>query len=482
MKSIAFSLLLFSLMIFACNGPSASNQNQSKNLIENLIQKIMPPISNVELPTESFSFDNSLGEVFKTNNGSLVSIPKNAFVDKNGKPIQGKVVVKLTEMITLSDIVLSGIPMNVKDKDGETKPFISDGMFNIEAKVGDEAVEIATDKALSVAMPSKKNNTDFDYWYFNKESNEWENISDRDSLLTYDNVIECSKNTNEEQTEEVLKSVSKQNATMSDLTVKDIQFGSQKDQILEQVTEPSKPFEAKKEDFVFNIRADISQYEELQGFKNVLWHPVGKVDTDKITKDVESAGANVELKSLDANAMTYQLKCGNSEYKVVPVLIGNDLKKAKSMYQSKMKEYESVLKEKKNKELKAQKGQMLYNYFNVKKLGIYNCDRFYSNPSPKSAFDFKVNGNVQTENLYVLLSDNTGVIRLSQSYQKDGHFALIPSALKAVICLDSEGNLFESKIDKTSKNKEDAIVCDLQPNFKTIKSSEDFEEIINKYQ
>jgi hypothetical protein len=467
-------------MIFACNGPSASNQNQSKNLIENLIQKIMPPVSNVELPTESFTFDNSLGEVFTTENGSLVSIPKNAFVDQNGKPIQGNVVVKLTEMITLSDIVLSGIPMNVKDKDGETKPFISDGMFNIEAKAGEEIVGIAADKSLSVAMPSKKNNTDFDYWYFNQESNEWENLSDRDSLLTYDNVIDCSKNTNEEQTEEVLKSVQKLSGEMPNNQDSEIELIGEKIQV--QATEPSKPFEAKKEDFVFNIRADFSQYEELQGFKNVLWHPVGKVDTDKLTKDVESAGANVELKSLDANAMTYQLKCGKSEYQVVPVLIGSDLKKAKSMYQSKMKEYESVLKEKKNKELKAQKNQMLYNYFNVKRLGIYNCDRFYSNPSPKSAFDFKVNGNIQTENLYVLLSDNIGVIRLSSSYQQDGHFALIPSAIKAVVCLDSDGNLFESKIDKTAKNKEDAIVCDLQPNFKTIKSSEDFEEIINKYQ
>ncbi len=102
--------------------------------------------------------------------GSSIEIPANAFVDKSGKPVTGKVALKYREFHTASDILASGIPMLSNDESGNAKSFESGGMFEISATSNGEEIDIAKDKKINVHMASDVAG-DFDFYYLEEDGN-----------------------------------------------------------------------------------------------------------------------------------------------------------------------------------------------------------------------------------------------------------------------------------------------------------------------
>jgi hypothetical protein len=154
-----FQLLLTCAVLFcfyACNtseGPSYA---------------IERPFKTINLDYDTFTLDASEPKVVRLANGSSIEIPENAFVDKNGKVVTGKVSLQYREFHTAADILTSGIPMLCNDENGETKPFESGGMFEIGATANGEEISIAKDKKINVRMASKVEG-DFDFYYLEED-------------------------------------------------------------------------------------------------------------------------------------------------------------------------------------------------------------------------------------------------------------------------------------------------------------------------
>lgn len=81
-------------------------------------------------------------------NGTKIEIPANAFVDAFGNPVTGKVNIKLTEAVSLEDIVIGGL--TTRTSDGGVLE--SKGMINVQAYQGNNQLYLKKD--ITVTLPT----------------------------------------------------------------------------------------------------------------------------------------------------------------------------------------------------------------------------------------------------------------------------------------------------------------------------------------
>ncbi|WP_018342854.1 WD40 repeat domain-containing protein [Cytophaga aurantiaca] len=131
---------------------------------------IEPPFKSITPKYDTFELDASEPKTLRLSSGSSIEIPENAFVDKQGNVVKGKVALTYREFHTAADILASGIPMMCNDENGEAKPFESGGMFEITATANGEEINIAKDKKINVNLASKVEG-DFDFYYLEEDGN-----------------------------------------------------------------------------------------------------------------------------------------------------------------------------------------------------------------------------------------------------------------------------------------------------------------------
>ena len=422
MKILTYTSVLL-LCTIACN---VGNPQSGSTAVEQSVK----PFSFIDQPLKklgpallSFVFSNSKGFLHKTNKGSLIMIPKDAFVNEDGSLVQGDVTIDFKEIFTPSEIILSGIPMNVKQK-GVVTPFISDGMFSIVAGCNGTTVKLAEGKSISVSTPSNKADADFDYWYFNEVAGEWEKTGDRNTTLSAEAVLAEATAVNPELAA---------NFKVSEL--KAAPPRSETQPLAETETaKPLAPESQSDKDFVFNIKADYSEYPELAGYKHVLWKPEADLNENeqrKLGQDMQASGANVALNCLNEDDQVYEIAYGSKRIKARPVYIGADKEKAVAKYQNRMKAYNAEMRKIAEAAANAQKSQeqyqKTYSLFQVTQMGIYNCDRFYSYKGQKNDYRFQAGDLNADQYVFAVLSGNQGVIALSAAY-KVGDVYKLPSA------------------------------------------------------
>lgn len=450
------------ILVFACNNPSAQQSStEGKTIIEKLISKILPPLASAQPEPLNFTFDNHKGSVIETQNGSIVMIPEDAFVNADGSPVKGKVTLKYKEIFTVSAIILSGIPMNVQKKDGTIEPFISDGMFDIKAEADGKELRIAQGKELSVATPSNKTDKDFDYWYFNEKTGVWDNLGHRDSTLSKDEVMAVA----EEVNSTCSKSITKEDVTEEDEKVS-IKTEVVKNELKTNVVKPKEPVSKSDADFIFNIAANYEFYPELKSFGDVMWTPLNTMTAEQqieFGEDLSKPGANVKLEPSGKEDLVFKISYSGKSIEATPVLSGKDLANAKAQYKEKMKTYNKSVEDQKKiaAEIKRQISQMTprfnskaYSLFSVASTGVYNCDKFYSYKGKKSGYICEKNGEIQLVNTFAILRDNKGVIGLSPAYMAGGRYQLPTSEVAGFINLEDDGTAFISGNDPNNTKSE----------------------------
>jgi len=91
----------------------------------------------------------SKGKTVEGDQGTVVIIPPNAFLDQNDQPVVGNVHFKLVEALTLEDMLLYNLTTTDGDKLLETG-----GMIYVEATQNDEKLKINPDAPLYIEIPT----------------------------------------------------------------------------------------------------------------------------------------------------------------------------------------------------------------------------------------------------------------------------------------------------------------------------------------
>lgn len=100
-------------------------------------------------PVQTVTINAATGGTFTSPQGTVVTIPANAFVTSGGAPITGNVTVEFKDIYTPSDMILSNMPTQTA-----TGPLVSGGEFFIDVAVGGNPVALAPGANITVNQPT----------------------------------------------------------------------------------------------------------------------------------------------------------------------------------------------------------------------------------------------------------------------------------------------------------------------------------------
>lgn len=346
--------------------PTASNTEQTAEpgtKIEFVAQDgplINPPIPQADIPYHDFSIDAKKGGTWQAPTGTIIKVPKNAFVDKDGKPVKGQVDIDYREFHDGADILLSGIPMTYDDN-GTEEDFQTAGMMEIKGSQDGEPVYIADGREIEINMASFTDENDYNLYFLDPEKGKWVDIG----------MADMGKN---EEKEKGLRLLGKQP---------------------EAPTQPAKGQPGVEKEGEISFAVNYADFPALKPFKKVRWEAKDKVRMKQNQWAFTQVWTDAKLEEVDAENMEYRMVLSNRRKKfsvdVRPVLEGQDYDKAMAKFKKKKARYDKLVAQQKieRKRLDAQADIM--RSFSISGFGTYNCDRFYRMPNVyacNARFDF----------------------------------------------------------------------------------------------
>ncbi|MNK02286.1 Leucine Rich repeats (2 copies) [compost metagenome] len=145
------------------------------DVTENMRSNNVSPL--IEIPAKKVSIQSGELSVVNEKNVSL-TIPKNAFLDKNGTLYNGKVNVELTVYDDAIQTALAGIPMTFNEN-GQEEIFASNGMLRFEAK-GENGEELQPNPSnvIQASLGNLQPQNPGGLYAFNATTAQWTTISD----------------------------------------------------------------------------------------------------------------------------------------------------------------------------------------------------------------------------------------------------------------------------------------------------------------
>lgn len=409
-------LSLLAIGYWNCNQTSVKNPvNTTVNALYEMVD-FKSPFADIRIPFQQFAIDVSSGGKIELDNGTTLTIPKDAFVDMNGNPINGNVNLQYREFQSATDILVSGIPMTFKNN-GKTEYFESAGMFQLEANFNGSPIKLKDDKSIDVSLASYKEGEDFNFYRMDENSKSWNQVSPPVRPVRNPN-FNTSNN-------------SFQNSWQLP------------------PTPPIKPIKADPNGFVFDLEANLDQVPGLKTYFGVMWQYCG--DENDIQSNPEknewifeqnwklSTVKNVNSKT---NEEQYLLVLSNEDLHdfsnnrvldslkkikkyfsclVKPVLSGKHYTNALKKYQEQMQNYKVQLEEYKDIEKANKKVAPLLRNFAINEMGMYNWDRFYKGDDRifvNAKFDFPEKIEGKNVELFMICGKDV-VIRFDPNYGND---------------------------------------------------------------
>ena len=138
---------------------------------------------NTSPSTESFTVSPVNPQEIITENGTKITIPKNSLVYDNGKPVKENVTINFTPYYNLAEIATSGINMNY-ETENSSDPFSSAGMFNLNANVKGESVNLKQGNEIKVEFKSNDPSQSYNYYQYDSLKRTWKEFG-KDSIKTF---------------------------------------------------------------------------------------------------------------------------------------------------------------------------------------------------------------------------------------------------------------------------------------------------------
>ncbi|MCP4441793.1 MAG: hypothetical protein GY810_23040 [Aureispira sp.] len=467
------SLLLTStLFLFTqCNPANIPSEDTAKEEIPQEEQEesssllaVRPPIQGVNVPFQKYKVPVDEGMTIKIETGTVIKIPAQAFVDKDGNPVTGEVEISYREFHDAADVIASGIPM-VNPETGEYME--TAGMFEIRGKQDGQEVFVKEEKNISIDLASYNEGADFDFFELGEKDCHWKTLISSEGGQLVPQVNTARK--------EGLAKLDK-----------------------ELPNRPIRPVTSDQtKNFVFDLDVNYSKFPELKPFKGIVWEYIGtknednpekndwifKVDWDKITLNKDASGDfKLVLNKLGKDDKRFATN-------VRPVLQGKDMKKALASFESKMAEYQKIAKLQQGERERLGNEAKLLRSLMVSGFGIFNCDKWtgrgnilcYANFSYEG--DAEVVEDVNRMTVYLVTKSRRGILRLGTSRTMSFRFSPNDENTLVAVLPNSKIAVFSSKdfaaldLEKVENKEYD---FQLKTSDITIKSVEDLRDVIDK--
>lgn len=176
MKKVHISIVLL-LAVAACK--SGNEKVVQTGTTDSETQSSIQPIEGLEIKAQVFVVKADEASTIKLKNGGQIQLPASAFVDSEGNVVSGDVNIEWQEYHSLTDIMLSGIPMKY-DSAGVSNDFVSGGMFTINATQNNEKLELADGKKAKVDLASVQDTPCFNFYELNDKKGDWKYLTTKE--------------------------------------------------------------------------------------------------------------------------------------------------------------------------------------------------------------------------------------------------------------------------------------------------------------
>ncbi len=325
--------------------------NTKKNFISEPSQKL-------KVNYTAYTINNAKGGEIKHPTSSKIKVPKNSFVDKNGKDIIGDVTIEYREFHDAADIIASGIPMNY-DSAGTKYTLESAGMFDIKGSQNGEPVYIKKDKTVEVQLASANSDDRFNQYYLDTVARNWQYIQkdNANTVLGNDHTKKEFDNNQKDGPDNFVKRSPKLQILKNEIEVlipKRIDsvkiVYTKKIDAVPKVNAPAKINKPTPGRPTFILEGSYNEFPELAAFSNVIFE-VGPENKNYYPQMHEITWSDVKVSEGPTKGKNYLLTLTYrkqiEKLVVYPTLKGADLEKAEKKYQQKFKEYEGLVEKRK---------------------------------------------------------------------------------------------------------------------------------------
>ena len=300
---------------------------------------ISPPIKGLNVPYATYTVVAETGASLDFKTGSKLTIPKNAFVDDNGKLLKGEVELRYREFHDAADFFVSGIPMTF-DSAGVKYQFESAGMMEMVAFQNGKQVNMAPQKSINVELASNYKGTKYNLYKLDTLKNNW-------SCLGKDRVKAIQP---EDPIPQIKTNVVKETPEYKTLETKKIELQNDKAvqiaALPKPTAEPKKPKQVKKGTYTFNLDVDSKEFPELAVYEGVLFE-VGdeNVSFNKSMYDITWDEAIIKDGTKKGENYNLTLKKLSKKYDLIvyPVFEGKNLETALKTFEDKFEKYKTTL-------------------------------------------------------------------------------------------------------------------------------------------
>ena len=311
---------------------------------------IQTPSQKITIPNSKYKVNTNKNTTILHTSNTKIKIPKNSFVDKNGKDIIGDVTIEYKEMLDIGDVILSGIPMHY-DSLGHSFNFESAGMFNIKGHQNNEPVFIKQNKKIEIELCSKNNEDFFNQYYLDTISKKWNYL--RKDIIIKNQLSNSIQNKNEIKLNEILSQSKKLNTLKKEITIEIPQkIDSVKlvcNKSIDKLPKgqiPYIPIKSSPDKPTFKIDGSFDEFPELMAFKNILFE-VGAENKNYSKEIHEVTWSNLKIKQGTIKGKNYLLELSyrNKKEKLIvyPVLNETDYKIAQIQYENQLLTYQKLL-------------------------------------------------------------------------------------------------------------------------------------------
>ncbi len=268
-------------------------------------------------------YKNADGYEFIHETGSKITIPANAFRNKEGA-LPEDIEFHYREFHDPISVWMSKIPMEYDSL--ERYFFESAGMNELRAYANGEELELDPENPIEISMVSFDDSDEMNLYALNDKTGDWTYLDH----LPHENLMETIHEQNILPSHDIpdLKHIDKQIMAL-------VNKGLTKPEI--------RSYNEQKHSF--DLEVDLADYPSLSGFKNVIFEVVDQANFDTKVYDVEWSNAEI-LPSGKSGVYKLQL---SKQYQtknilVIPVLKGQDLQAALKTQEQEKKQIQSQIK------------------------------------------------------------------------------------------------------------------------------------------
>ena len=307
---------------------------------------IAPPISKLNVPYTSYKVKAEQGAEIKHSTQSKISIPKNAFVNKQGQDIVGDVEIQYREFHNQADIIASGIPM-AYDSVGIQSTLESAGMFDIKGFKDGEPIYINPKKTITIDLASNNGTNKFNQYVLDTVAKNWVYMK-RDNMKIQDKRLKTEQKQDKKEIEDNLKTISLQkqlDAIPPKIEAEKVVYTKKVNQ-LQKTTQPLKPVKSTEGRPKFELDVNYKEFPELEAFKNAVFE-VGAENKNYTSKLSEITWSSAEISEGPQKGKNYVLTLKLRErvenLVVYPALTGANYDKALASYEKKFGDYKNLV-------------------------------------------------------------------------------------------------------------------------------------------